>query len=136
MADKKSRILEYLRLMRIDKPIGILLLLWPTLWGVWVASNGRPSVSIVTIFVLGTILTRSGGCILNDLADRKFDGHVRRTANRPLVTGEVSVTEAIILAATCFFISLLLILGLSSLTLLMAVAAFFLAATTMLVALI
>ena len=123
----KGRLSAYWRLMRLDKPIGTLLLLWPTLWGVWVASGGRPSLSIVVIFVVGTLLTRSGGCVLNDLADRKFDHAVRRTAQRPLVTGEVSVTEAAVLAICCFALSFLLIIGFSRLTLLLAVLALFLA---------
>ena len=122
-----SRRADYLSLMRLDKPIGIFLLLWPTLWGLWVAAEGQPTLSITLIFVLGTILTRSGGCVLNDLADRKYDGHVRRTKNRPLVTGRVTVKEAIIIAGTCFLLAFFLIIGLSWLTMALAVVAVFLA---------
>ena len=125
----RQKYMAFMRLMRLDKPIGMLLLLWPTLWAVWIAANGQPSVSIIFIFVAGTILTRSAGCILNDLADRGFDGHVARTKDRPLVTGEVTVKEAITLAGICFFLAFLLILGLSALTLMLAVIAVLLAAS-------
>src|SRR5574340_21477 len=77
----------YARLMRLDKPIGILLLLWPTLWALWIAGAGRPAPLAVTIFVAGTVLMRSAGFVINDYADRNFDGHVERTRNRPLATG-------------------------------------------------
>ena len=76
------------RLMRLDKPIGILLLLWPTLWALWVASNGRPGWLLVWIFTLGTVLMRSAGCVINDYADRDFDRHVERTRERPLTSGK------------------------------------------------
>ena len=89
----------YERLMRLDKPIGILLLLWPTLWALWIASHGKPDWIMLLIFVTGTVLMRSAGCVLNDIADRKYDGLVERTKNRPLATGEVSVKEAYLLAA-------------------------------------
>ena len=118
---------DYFSLMRLDKPIGIFLLLWPTLWGLWIAAEGQPTLSITLIFVIGTILTRSGGCVLNDLADRKYDGHVKRTKNRPLVTGRVTVKEAIIIAAICFLLAFFLIIGLSWLTMALAVVAVFLA---------
>ena len=80
----RQRVSEYEKLMRLDKPIGILLLLWPTLWALWVAGAGRPSLLVVAIFVIGTVLMRSAGCVINDYADRNFDGHVERTRNRPL----------------------------------------------------
>ena len=91
----------YERLMRLDKPIGILLLLWPTLWALWIAANGKPDWITLLIFVTGTILMRSAGCVMNDIADRKYDGQVERTKNRPLAindcaTSEVSVKEALI----------------------------------------
>ena len=84
---------HYEKLMRLDKPIGILLLLWPTLWALWLAGDGRPSPFLVWIFVLGTVLMRSAGCVINDYADRDFDGKVERTRNRPLATGVVSTKE-------------------------------------------
>lgn len=87
----------YLRIMRLDKPIGIGLLLWPTLWALWFAYGGRPPLLILLIFVVGTILMRSAGCVINDIADRNFDGNVERTKQRPLATGELSLQQAIIL---------------------------------------
>ena len=90
-----ARLDAYERLMRLDKPIGILLLLWPTLWALWISSSGRPDWLIVWVFVLGTVLMRSAGCVMNDYADRKFDAHVERTKSRPLATGEVSPREAL-----------------------------------------
>ena len=80
----------YAQLTRLDRPIGIWLLLWPALWALWLASNGRPDPQVFVVFVLGTVLTRSAGCAMNDFADRKFDGHVQRTRDRPLVTGSRS----------------------------------------------
>ena len=85
-----DKINVYERLMRLDKPIGILLLLWPTLWALCIASRGQPDWIVVMIFVTGTALMRSAGCVMNDIADRKYDGLVERTKNRPLATGEVS----------------------------------------------
>ena len=92
----------YLRLMRLDKPVGIFLLLWPTLWALWLGADGHPRLDIVVIFVLGVILMRSAGCIANDLMDRRFDWQVERTRSRPLVTGEVSSLGAMVL---CCFLS-------------------------------
>ena len=89
----------YERLMRLDKPVGILLLLWPTLWALWLASRGIPDWITLLIFVTGTVLMRSAGCVMNDIADRKFDGLVERTKTRPLAIGEVGVKEAYLLAA-------------------------------------
>lgn len=93
------RLDAYERLVRLDKPIGALLLLWPTLWAVWLAAEGQPSARILLIFVLGTWLTRSAGCAINDFADRDFDAHVERTRNRPLAAGEIRPREALALAA-------------------------------------
>jgi 4-hydroxybenzoate polyprenyltransferase len=89
------RLDAYERLVRLDKPIGILLLLWPTLWAVWIAARGWPPLGFVLIFVLGTVLMRSAGCAINDFADRKFDPHVERTKDRPLAAGEITAPEAI-----------------------------------------
>jgi 4-hydroxybenzoate polyprenyltransferase len=117
----------YERLMRLDKPIGILLLLWPTLWALWIASDGQPGWLLTWIFVLGTALMRSAGCIINDYADREFDRHVERTKDRPLTAGKVSVREALILAAAVTICAGLLILPLNTLVWELAVAAVFLA---------
>ncbi|WP_018413051.1 4-hydroxybenzoate octaprenyltransferase [Methyloversatilis thermotolerans] len=124
-----ARLNAWERLMRLDKPIGILLLAWPTLWALWVAGGGRPSAFIVWIFMLGTVLMRSAGCVMNDYADRDFDGHVERTRNRPLATGEVSPREALLLAATLSLIAFVLILPLHRLVMLLSFAALFLAAS-------
>jgi 4-hydroxybenzoate polyprenyltransferase len=130
---KKSEIIHkinaYERLMRLDKPIGILLLLWPTLWGLWLASDGHPHWIFVGIFTLGTILMRSAGCVMNDVADRNFDGHVARTKTRPLISGEVSVKEALVLAAILSLIAFCFVLVLNQLTILLAIPALFLAAS-------
>ncbi len=110
----------YLRLIRMDKPIGWLLLLWPTLWGVWIAGHGSPKPQIVAVFVVGVIVMRAGGCIVNDYLDRDIDRHVLRTQDRPLATGEVSGLEAGILVTIFFVIALSLVLILNRLTLLLA----------------
>lgn len=124
-----QRFNPYFRLMRLDKPIGILLLLWPTLWALWVASNGLPDLKILVIFVLGTVLMRSAGCVMNDLADRNFDGHVTRTHQRPLVAGEVTVKQALILAGLLSLVSFGLVLFLNALAIALSFAALFLAAS-------
>jgi 4-hydroxybenzoate polyprenyltransferase len=124
-----DRLNAYQRLMRLDKPIGILLLLWPTLWALWIAGEGVPDGCVVLIFVAGTILMRSAGCIMNDIADRKFDGHVERTKLRPLVRGEVSLTEAYLLAAGLSLTAFSLVIFLNALTVALSFAALFLAIT-------
>ena len=124
-----ERLSLYERLMRLDKPIGILLLLWPTLWGLWIAGMGRPSAFVVWIFVLGTVLMRSAGCVINDYADRNFDAHVERTRNRPLATGEVSTHEALVLAAVLALTAFVLILPLDRMVIWLSVPALFLAAS-------
>ncbi len=100
----------YEKLMRLDKPIGILLLLWPTLWALWIATHGQPPLFLVWIFTLGTLLMRSAGCVINDWADRDFDPHVARTKDRPLAAGRVSPREALVLAAALMLCAGLLIL--------------------------
>jgi len=110
----RERIDLYERLMRLDKPIGILLLLWPTLWALWLAAQGRPNSLVVWIFVLGTVLMRSAGCVINDVADRNFDPHVARTRERPLAAGRVSVREALLLAAVLVGCALIVVLPLRS----------------------
>jgi 4-hydroxybenzoate polyprenyltransferase len=112
---------KYARLMRLHRPIGIWLLLWPTLWALWIASAGRPNEKVFLIFVLGTIVVRSAGCIINDFADRKLDPHVRRTADRPLASGEIAPAEALILFAALMLIALGLVMTLSPLTVWVAV---------------
>ncbi len=119
----------YQRLMRLDKPIGTFLLLWPTLWALWFASQGHPDWCLVVIFTLGTFLMRSAGCVMNDIADRNFDGHVARTHLRPLVSGEVSVKEALILAAGLSLVAFSLVLTLNGLTILLSFPALLLAIT-------
>ena len=111
----------YIRLTRMDRPIGWLLLLWPTLWGVWIAGEGSPRPVVVAIFVAGVIVMRAAGCIVNDYLDRDFDRHVTRTRNRPLATGEVSAREAAALFAILIAIALGLVLTLNRLTLLLAI---------------
>jgi 4-hydroxybenzoate polyprenyltransferase len=124
-----QRLTLYEKLMRLDKPIGILLLLWPTLWGLWLAAGGFPDMNILVIFLLGTILMRSAGCVVNDYADREFDPHVERTKNRPMATGMVRTKEALLLAAGLSLAAFLLILPLNRLTLALSVLALFLAAS-------
>ena len=126
----RGRLDAYERLMRLDKPIGILLLLWPTLWALWLSAWGTPNWVVVWIFVLGTVLMRSAGCVINDLADRKFDPHVARTRNRPLAAGEVSVREALVLFCVLVVCAFCLILPLRSLYIVeLSVVALFLAAS-------
>ncbi|WP_153109506.1 4-hydroxybenzoate octaprenyltransferase [Propionivibrio limicola] len=125
-----DRLNQYEKLMRLDKPIGILLLLWPTLWALWLSAYGTPSWIIVWIFVLGTVLMRSAGCVVNDLADRKFDPHVERTKERPLAAGKVSVKEALVLFFALVLSAFCLILPLRSTYIIgLSVAALFLAAS-------
>jgi 4-hydroxybenzoate polyprenyltransferase len=119
----------YEKLMRLDKPIGILLLLWPVLWGLWLAGPGAPRADIALIFVMGTILTRSAGCIINDFADRNFDSQVERTRDRPLAAGRVTPAEALALAAVLFLLAFFLVLFLNRLTILLSLVALFLAVT-------
>jgi 4-hydroxybenzoate polyprenyltransferase len=125
----KQKINAYERLMRLDKPIGILLLLWPTLWALWIAGEGRPDCLVVWIFFMGTVLMRSAGCVMNDIADRNFDGHVERTRQRPLISGEVSVKEACLLAAGLSLGAFALVLFLNLLTIALSFAALLLAMT-------
>ena len=110
----------YFQLMRFHKPIGTYLLLWPTLWGVWAAADGWPATKILIIFVLGSILMRAAGCVINDIADIQFDGYVKRTAQRPLVSGKVTLREAWMLFAACSFFSFSLVLLLNKMTMLLS----------------
>jgi 4-hydroxybenzoate polyprenyltransferase len=110
-----DKIDHYLRLMRFDKPIGTLLLLWPTLWSLWLAAGGLPTVYNFIIFILGVVVMRSAGCVINDYADRKFDGKVKRTQDRPIATGDVTPNEALIIFGLLIAIGFLLITFLNSL---------------------
>ncbi|MFH6973910.1 4-hydroxybenzoate octaprenyltransferase [Neisseria sp. 23W00296] len=117
----------YRRLMRTDKPIGTMLLLWPTLWALWTAARGLPDLLILAAFVLGTFFMRSAGCVINDFADRGFDGAVERTKNRPFARGEVSKKEALLLTLALCLAAALCLLPLNRATWLMSLPALFLA---------
>jgi 4-hydroxybenzoate polyprenyltransferase len=109
--------------MRLDKPIGIYLVMWPTLWALWIAGDGYPGAAIVCIFLAGATLMRSAGCVINDYADRRIDQHVERTRDRPLATGEVAAWEALLLFGVLVLAALLLVLFLDPLTIQLAFAA-------------
>ncbi|WP_246075828.1 4-hydroxybenzoate octaprenyltransferase [Aliikangiella marina] len=117
------RLRQYGLLMRVDKPIGIFLLLWPTLWALWLAADGTPSLSLIVIFSIGVFLTRSAGCVINDFADRNFDGKVERTKSRPLATGVVTEKEALALFVILSLIAFGLVLMLNSLSIILSVIA-------------
>jgi 4-hydroxybenzoate polyprenyltransferase len=125
----QERLIAYGRLMRLDRPVGIFLLLWPTLWALWVASQGRPDPKVLLVFVAGVALMRSAGCVVNDLADRDFDPHVQRTHNRPLAMGQVRPREALILFLGLSFSAFALVLLLNPLTIALSFGGAFLAAT-------
>jgi len=124
-----QRLWLYGRLVRLDKPIGILLLLWPTLWGLFIAAEGWPSLKLFVIFVLGTVLMRSAGCAMNDYFDRDVDRHVKRTEQRVLTSGQIQSHEALWVAAVLGLLSLALVWSLNGLTLVLAVVAAVLAVT-------
>ena len=118
-----ERLNAYERLMRLDKPVGALLLLWPALWGLWLAAYGVPDFDILAIFITGTVLVRSAGCIVNDFADRNFDGYVERTRERPLAAGVVKPAEALALAALLFGLAFVLVLQTNRLTVMLSFVA-------------
>ena len=120
VSDLAHHLQRYVRLTRLDKPVGIWLLLWPTLWALWIAGDGRPVESVFIALVVGTIVVRSAGCVINDFADRNLDGLVKRTAGRPLATGEVAPAEALLLFLGLMFIALGIVLTLNRLTVLFA----------------
>lgn len=124
-----ARLREYALLMRLNRPIGILLLMWPTLWGLWVASQGRPDMLVLGVFMLGVVLMRSAGCVINDYADRDIDPLVERTRDRPLAAKRVSIKEALALFAVLCLLAFLLVLQLNQLTILLSFAGAFLAAS-------
>jgi len=124
----RDRIAQYIRLMRLDKPIGIYLLLWPTLWALWIAGEGRPDLLVLVVFMLGVVLMRSAGCVINDYADRKIDPHVARTCNRPIASGKVAPREALILFGVLCVLAFALVLLMNTLTIYLSFVAVALAA--------
>jgi len=129
MAGLLERGLQYYLLMRFDRPIGIFLLLWPTLWALWIAAEGMPNGGVLTVFILGVVLMRAAGCVINDVADRDIDPHVSRTRGRPIAAGRVSVKEALWLFAVLCLLAFVLVLTLNRLTIMLAFVGVILAAT-------
>ena len=129
MNSLKAAIMPYLQLMRLDRPIGILLLMWPMLWALWIAAKGVPDIKVLVIFILGVIIMRSAGCAINDFADRNIDGHVWRTQGRPLATGVLEAKDAVILFVALAVVAFLLVLMLNELTIWLSLVGVFLAAT-------
>jgi 4-hydroxybenzoate polyprenyltransferase len=124
-----DRAQQYWLLGRFDKPIGILILLWPALWALWVASNGKPNLLVLTVICAGVVLMRAAGCVINDYADRNFDPHVERTKQRPIAAGKVSPKEALILFVVMCLLAFCLVLLLNLYTILLSFIAAFLAAS-------
>jgi 4-hydroxybenzoate polyprenyltransferase len=124
-----DRLVLYAKLVRLDKPIGTLLLLWPTLWALWIAADGRPSLKLILVFSLGTLFMRSAGCAINDYADRDLDLQVERTKNRPLTLGRISSSEALAVAGVFALLAFLLVLQINTLTVALSVPALFIAAS-------
>ena len=122
-----SRLRDYISLVRLDKPVGIFLLLWPVLWALLVAGEGQPDAKVLLVFILGVILMRSAGCVINDYADRDIDLHVSRTQNRPLATGRVTTTEALVIFAILCATAFILVLQLNRLTILLSLGGLLLA---------
>lgn len=129
MFEINYRLKQYALLMRLDKPVGIYLLLWPTLWAIWIASEGRPDPLILFVFIAGVVLMRSAGCVINDLADRDFDAHVQRTVDRPLAAGRISRKEAVVLFTLLCLVAFALVLLMNSLTIKLSFVAVILAAS-------
>jgi 4-hydroxybenzoate polyprenyltransferase len=123
----KHRLAEYVKLTRLDRPIGIYLVLWPALWGLWVAAEGEPQPMVLVVFLAGVVLMRSAGCAINDYADRNIDLHVARTSQRPLARGSISPKEAIGVFVVLSLIAFVLVLQLNWLTILLSIPAVFLA---------
>ena len=124
-----DRAKQYSLLARLDRPIGILILLWPALWALWVASEGKPDLLVLTVFCLGVVLMRSAGCVINDYADRDFDPHVERTKLRPIASGKVQTKEALLVFVTLCLCAFGLVLLLNGYTILMSFGGVFLAAS-------
>ena len=129
MPDIRDRAIQYARLARVHQPIGSLLLLWPTLWALWIAGAGRPDAVVVLVFVAGVFVMRSAGCVMNDFADRRIDPHVRRTMNRPIASGRVGPREALALFAALCLVGFGLVLTLNWLAVMYSFAAVALAAS-------
>ncbi len=129
MINVREKLNYYFQLIRLDRPIGIYLLLWPTLWGLWIASNGIPELKLLLIFSLGVVLMRSAGCAINDYADRKIDAHVERTKSRPLASGKITAQEALGVFAVLSLIAFFLVLQLNTTTIYLSVVAVILAAS-------
>lgn len=124
-----DRLKQYALLARLDRPIGILILLWPTLWALWVASDGKPDILVFIVFALGVVLMRSAGCVINDYADREFDPHVERTKQRPIAAGRVTPKEALLVFAVLCLCAFALVLLMNAYTIGLSFAGAFLAAT-------
>ncbi|WP_374728973.1 4-hydroxybenzoate octaprenyltransferase [Natronospira bacteriovora] len=124
-----QRLGHYVRLMRVDRPIGTFLLLWPTLWALWLAGEGHPDAKVFTVFVIGVFVMRAAGCVINDFADRNIDGHVKRTRERPLATGAIRPWEALLLFALLGLTAFGLVLTMNTLTIKLAFVGIFLAAS-------
>ncbi|CAM3162695.1 4-hydroxybenzoate octaprenyltransferase [Moritella viscosa] len=120
MSFMTSKMKDYIQLTRMDKPIGTLLLLWPTLWALWIAAEGLPKLDVLFVFTLGVILMRAAGCVINDFADRHVDGHVKRTENRPLASGRISSRAALIFFFCLTLLAFLLVLTMNTLTILLS----------------
>ena len=129
MPDIRDRIIQYALLARMHQPIGSLLLLWPTLWALWIAGQGEPDAQVVLVFVAGVFVMRSAGCVMNDFADREIDPHVRRTMNRPIASGKVGPREALGVFAVLCLVGLGLVLTLNRLAVVYSFAALALAAS-------
>lgn len=127
--DWRQRLGYYWRLMRFDKPIGIFLLLWPALWALWIAGEGRPAPAVAAVIVTGVVLMRAAGCVINDYADRDFDPHVERTRLRPIAAGQVSPREALILFVVLCLVCFVMVLSMNALTIALSVPGAFLAAS-------
>ncbi len=123
MTSLTKRAPDFLELIRFDRPIGTYLLLWPTLWALWIAAEGVPDIKLLVIFMLGTFLMRSAGCVINDYADRNFDGHVARTAKRPIATGRIQPKEALWFFSVLCVIAFLLVLFTNQKTILLSFGA-------------
>ena len=124
-----ERLEQYAYLVRLDRPIGIYLLLWPTLWALWIAARGWPDLLVLFVFVIGVFLMRSAGCAINDFADRKIDPHVERTKDRPLAAGRVTATETLLVFASLSITAFLLVLLMNTLTIYMSFVGIALAAS-------
>ncbi len=129
MREVQRRVKPYIQLTRLDRPIGILLLLWPTLSALWIAAEGLPDITVLVVFILGVILMRSAGCAINDFADREIDGSVWRTQNRPLATGELTARQAIYVFIGMALVAFILVSMLNTLTIWLSLGGVFLAAT-------